>query len=216
MAPCSADPRDKRNTRLLHKGTLLVAQFNPDGTGRWIPLELTTPIDPVVPSVLGSADARGPGIHLPRRQYPPAQTQRGGRADYRWRIADRDHPGYQRLDRAQRGRGHHELQDQRRHQTRRDRNAGGLLHQPGRGPLRRLPRGQPGRRHASRPARGLRGQSAPPPRGPPGDDRRGAGQRRLSRFPHLPGLEDHERGERHAAVRRALQDHEGPAGPTRA
>ena len=92
--------------------------------------------------------ARGPGIHLPRRQYPPAQTQRGGRADHRWRIADRDHPGYQRPDRADRGRGHHELQDQRRYQTRRDRDPGGLLHQPGRGPLRRLPRGQPGRRHA--------------------------------------------------------------------
>ena len=79
------DPRDKRNTRLLHKGTLLVAQFNPDGTGRWIPLELTTPIDPVVPSVLGSAElaalgsiSRDGNTRLPKRNEVAGQTTDGG------------------------------------------------------------------------------------------------------------------------------------------
>ena len=127
------NPQDKRNSRLLHKGTLFVAQFNPDGTGRWIPLDVTTPIDPVVPSVLGFAELAALGTISRDGNTRLPQAQRGGRANRRWRIADRDHPGDQRPDRADRGRGHHELQDQRRYQTRRDGDPGGLLHQSGRG-----------------------------------------------------------------------------------
>ncbi|MGH8591718.1 MAG: PhoX family protein, partial [Gammaproteobacteria bacterium] len=75
------DPQDKRNSRLLHEGTLFVAQFNPDGTGRWIPLDLTTLIDPVVPSVLGSAElaalgsiSRDGNTRLPKRNGVAGQT----------------------------------------------------------------------------------------------------------------------------------------------
>ena len=79
------DPQDKRNSRLLHKGTLFVARFHPDGTGRWIPLDLTTPIDPVVPSVLGSAElaalgsiSRNGNTSLPKRNGVAGQTADGG------------------------------------------------------------------------------------------------------------------------------------------
>ena len=79
------DPQDKRNSRLLHKGTLFVAQFHPDGTGRWIPLDVTTPIDPVVPSVVGSAElaalgsiSRDGNTRLPKRNGVAGQTADGG------------------------------------------------------------------------------------------------------------------------------------------
>jgi uncharacterized protein len=79
------DPKDKRNTRLLHKGTLFVAQFHADGTGRWIPVDLTTPVDPVVPSVLGSAElaalgsiSRDGNTRLPKRTGVAGQTADGG------------------------------------------------------------------------------------------------------------------------------------------
>jgi uncharacterized protein len=42
---------DKANSRLLRDGMLYVAKFNPDGTGRWIPLAVDTPINPDLPSV---------------------------------------------------------------------------------------------------------------------------------------------------------------------
>ncbi len=44
------NPKDKANSQLLTKGMLYTAKFNPDGTGRWIPLKADTPIDPDVPS----------------------------------------------------------------------------------------------------------------------------------------------------------------------
>jgi len=47
------DPKDKANSRLLENGMLYAAQFNPDGTGRWIPLTLDTPVNP-----------NSPGIHI--------------------------------------------------------------------------------------------------------------------------------------------------------
>ncbi|RMF24039.1 MAG: DUF839 domain-containing protein [Cyanobacteria bacterium J083] len=43
------DPQDKANSRLFEQGMLYGAKFNADGTGKWLPLTLTTPIDPVLP-----------------------------------------------------------------------------------------------------------------------------------------------------------------------
>jgi secreted PhoX family phosphatase len=44
------DPQDKANSTLLTKGILYVAQFNSDGTGRWIPLAPNTPVNPQKPT----------------------------------------------------------------------------------------------------------------------------------------------------------------------
>ena len=46
------NPKDKRNSKLLEQGMLYAAQFNPDGTGRWIALKADTAINPVLPSQL--------------------------------------------------------------------------------------------------------------------------------------------------------------------
>ncbi len=48
------DPKSKANSALFEAGTLYVAYFNPDGTGRWIPLLLDTPTNPNRPSDLVS------------------------------------------------------------------------------------------------------------------------------------------------------------------
>ncbi|WP_088892145.1 PhoX family protein [Leptolyngbya ohadii] len=45
------NPQDKANSQLLSDGMLYVAKFNPNGTGRWIPLQVNTPIDPELPSI---------------------------------------------------------------------------------------------------------------------------------------------------------------------
>lgn len=42
-------PEDKNNSKLLEQGMLYVAKFNPDGTGKWIPLAPNTPINPDSP-----------------------------------------------------------------------------------------------------------------------------------------------------------------------
>jgi len=44
------DPRDPGNSRLLERGRLEVAQFQPDGGGRWIHLVPETPVEPLAPS----------------------------------------------------------------------------------------------------------------------------------------------------------------------
>jgi hypothetical protein len=44
------DPKDKANSQLLTDGMLYVAQFNPDGTGKWIALQPETAVSPVMPS----------------------------------------------------------------------------------------------------------------------------------------------------------------------
>lgn len=56
------NPQDKANSDLLKDGMLYAAQFNADGTGRWIPLKADTPINPNLPSVHA-----GGVISLPKR-----------------------------------------------------------------------------------------------------------------------------------------------------
>lgn len=57
-----SDLTDKANSRLMADGMLYAAKFNPDGTGRWIPLTLDTPVAPNLPS-----SVTGGLITLPQR-----------------------------------------------------------------------------------------------------------------------------------------------------
>ncbi|MBW4521390.1 MAG: PhoX family phosphatase [Scytolyngbya sp. HA4215-MV1] len=78
-------PSDKGNSALFESGTLYVAKFNPNGTGRWIPLNLSTPTDPIAPTdlssvefaALGSAQRNGL-LPLPRRASINGGTTNGG------------------------------------------------------------------------------------------------------------------------------------------
>jgi uncharacterized protein len=55
-------PTDKSNSKLLADGILYAAKFNADGTGQWIALSVSTPVNPVLPSsVVGGI------VHLPKR-----------------------------------------------------------------------------------------------------------------------------------------------------
>ena len=56
------DPTDKSNSRLFQDGMLYAAKFNPNGTGTWIPLEASTPVNPDMPSMVA-----GGMIPLPKR-----------------------------------------------------------------------------------------------------------------------------------------------------
>lgn len=56
------NPKDKSNSKLLESGMLYAAKFNPDGTGVWIPLQASTPVNPDKPSVLA-----GKMLTLPKR-----------------------------------------------------------------------------------------------------------------------------------------------------
>jgi hypothetical protein len=47
-----SDPKNKANSKLLEQGMLYAAKFNPDGTGSWIPLQASTPVNPDMPSVV--------------------------------------------------------------------------------------------------------------------------------------------------------------------
>ena len=78
-------PTNKKNSRLFEAGTLYVARYNPNGTGRWIALDLNTPTDPIPPSTLASVeiealgDAAGDGLlTLPRRQGVAGAEEDGG------------------------------------------------------------------------------------------------------------------------------------------
>ncbi|MBW4572796.1 MAG: DUF839 domain-containing protein [Tolypothrix carrinoi HA7290-LM1] len=54
------NPKDKANSQLLQKGMLYAAKFNPDGTGRWIPLKADTPVDPDIPKLIAGNIIRLP------------------------------------------------------------------------------------------------------------------------------------------------------------
>ncbi|HEY9850486.1 MAG TPA: alkaline phosphatase PhoX [Leptolyngbyaceae cyanobacterium] len=56
------NPQDKANSRLLADGMLYAAIFNSDRTGRWIPLQPSTPVNPILPSQI-----EGKAIQLPKR-----------------------------------------------------------------------------------------------------------------------------------------------------
>jgi uncharacterized protein len=56
------DPQDKANSKLLETGMLYAAKFSADGTGEWIPLKASTPVNPDKPSVLA-----GKMLTLPKR-----------------------------------------------------------------------------------------------------------------------------------------------------
>ncbi|KAI9130456.1 PhoX family phosphatase [Acaryochloris sp. CCMEE 5410] len=63
------NPTDKANSKLLENGMLYGAQLNADGTGQWIPLKASTPINPVLPSqVLGESDSGLVTLPNPDRQ----------------------------------------------------------------------------------------------------------------------------------------------------
>lgn len=79
--------RSRHNSALLEEGTLYVARYNPDGTGRWIPVRLSTPTNPLRPSEISSvpfANGFTSGtlfngrIRLPRRAGVAGQTINGG------------------------------------------------------------------------------------------------------------------------------------------
>lgn len=57
-----SDPTDKANSQLLADGMLYAAKFNADGTGSWIALEPSTPVNPILPSSVG-----GGMVPLPKR-----------------------------------------------------------------------------------------------------------------------------------------------------
>ena len=56
------DPQDKSNSKLLESGMLYAAKFNEDGTGNWISLKISTPINPHSIEVLA-----GKMLPLPQR-----------------------------------------------------------------------------------------------------------------------------------------------------
>ena len=56
------DPKDKANSKLLEEGMLYAAKFNADGTGSWIALKASTPINPENLDVLA-----GKMLPLPQR-----------------------------------------------------------------------------------------------------------------------------------------------------
>jgi uncharacterized protein len=80
-------PADKNNSRLFEAGILYAARYNVDGTGRWIPLQLSTPTDPIRPSDIASvaiANGQTTGAlslgrsNLPRRNGIAGSTTSGG------------------------------------------------------------------------------------------------------------------------------------------
>jgi uncharacterized protein len=82
-----SNPTDKSNSRLFEAGILYAAKYNVDGTGRWVPLLLSTPTDPIRPSDISSvafANGQTTGAlslgrsNLPRRNGVAGSTTSGG------------------------------------------------------------------------------------------------------------------------------------------
>ena len=80
-----SSPTSKTNSSLWENGTLYVARYNPDGTGKWIPLLLTTATNPITPTVLSSVEfaalqkVQKEGLlPLPRRNGVAGETKDGG------------------------------------------------------------------------------------------------------------------------------------------
>ncbi len=63
---------DQGNSRLFEKGMLYGAKINPDGTGEWIPLTLSTKIEPVKPTAVAGGKVK----------LPHPDRNRGGVADF--------------------------------------------------------------------------------------------------------------------------------------
>lgn len=79
------NPADKTNSRLFEDGVLYVAQYNRNGTGRWLPLTLNSQTNPVRPSKVGEAELaifgkaqRDANTRLPKRAAIAGQTEDGG------------------------------------------------------------------------------------------------------------------------------------------
>jgi len=69
-----SDIKQKNNSKLLEKGMLYGAKFNPDKTGYWIPLNPDTEINPVLPSQI--AASRGDGVvALPNPERTANETK---------------------------------------------------------------------------------------------------------------------------------------------
>jgi secreted PhoX family phosphatase len=78
-------PEDPANSALLADGTLHVARFHADGTGRWIPLMLQTPTEPNSPTAISQPQFEAEGkrdrdgrVILPRRPDTPGDSAPGG------------------------------------------------------------------------------------------------------------------------------------------
>lgn len=75
-------PTDKNNSRLFEEGTLYVARYNTNGTGQWIPLQLNTNTNPILPSVLGSVEIAALGKATRNALLKlPSRTKTGGESD---------------------------------------------------------------------------------------------------------------------------------------
>jgi hypothetical protein len=85
------DPTDPANSRLLERGRLEAARFEPDGGGRWIPLLPETAVEPLRPSHFARFDqpALSPVPHSDRRQAGASPLRSDGEWEaYRQRFAN--------------------------------------------------------------------------------------------------------------------------------
>ncbi|HAJ60927.1 MAG TPA: hypothetical protein DCP31_18050 [Cyanobacteria bacterium UBA8543] len=96
-----SSPNNKNNSRLFENGTLYVARYNSDGTGKWIPLLLNTPTNPNCPSELSSVELAKRGTisnkgntRFPTRSGIGGQTTDGGSFTVTTDNQDTALPGY--------------------------------------------------------------------------------------------------------------------------
>lgn len=80
-----SNPSDPNNSQLFESGTLYAARLNPDGSGQWIPLVLSTPTNPLSPSQIAEAELNAFGeaqrdgrFRLPQRAGLAGATEDGG------------------------------------------------------------------------------------------------------------------------------------------